>query len=1115
MVATTFSTPLFFGTRVISASANLGWGGDSSTCQLTLIEDPDDGYSLSLPEVGTAVAFQWGKFYFGGVFQRYTRKRSTGGFTYDIILESPAKLLDGIQIILESFQGTQWNLGGTGTTFNNQINQVWNPYAIRENYNFGGIWGGADVNSAGFPAKDLLGLIEEISRGEHDFGGPAFFGESYYEVDLSEIKDALPENYRIKGPVQNLNSILQECAEINVQDYFVTVTGEVSNPSIVTTDDSPTTRPMFERSSSVGSYDVIGIPGNKTASGRAKIVIRTISRKEQPEPGIIENIVTENFNNGVLLSADNGKELSNVPTQKLVIGGPASRYIEKSTTDLIPIWAKSMSNKYLLGTALPFGYDHFATAPCLLDDGSVYQATVLEIRCAMSDRKTWDTYHVIQDGGAGTGAASMTRLTNNVIDRMNNNMATPGLLKDSSSATGNQQARFFNNQNVSASTDQIFSAVQRAGSEFFGKQFLVQLPYEEGGFANNLRWIDEDKKYESSWDIADSAWREDTPIKDVSFYDGEGKLVSVATWPIESSHDYSALGSNYARTVGGNIAGKATINQEILWLDFGSGNKPYAVVSCDQVMAYDSFCTSTNGLTWLVFLLAGKLVNPKNYGMYGFENSQLPLGPMPAAPSIVGIPQQSKRYSWGPWYKYSALNGKAVVQVEDSLRPETFGNAAKMDECAFTYANVGISEMTADESGYIELAEIPQYSIADRMDDVGPYVTNIDISIGVDGVKTNYKFNTWTPNFGKIAKYNIDRISRINKASIAFLQDQRNRITRRPLPQKSLAAGGMWTAPRIYDGYANIQGMSGMAGFFMGVTASPEVQRPATSAMDPSAALRGISNNFGGSAYSSWEQLISPISIDKDPTENSVTPGFRPPGQGHNDDDDDGIFGGTSTQVAPTNIDLDPYFPNLFPFHGDVRKTDFEFVVNSDTHSATGPGQTDDINLQKITINPKNVRPNNALRGPLLMCGWGYDIASMPTPADDTDPTQFNIATPRNRALWKTGPVDLMWDDERQVWCGGLLMVEGILSADLQKPANVESPTTASVELYRSINGKWTGGKPRKGPDGHSGATETIVLVNRDTSLEARSGAYVLAVRINYEWRPLVVTCTSPPSSSS
>ena len=1113
MAPVTFSTPLLFGSRVISVSTSLGWGGDSSTCQLTLVDDPDEGYTLSLPSVGTAVAFQWGDFYFGGVFQRYTRKRSISGFTYDVILESPSKLMDGIQIILEGFQGTQWNLSGTGATFKDQISQVWNPYAVRENYSFGGIWGGADVNSVGFPAKDVLTLIEEISKGEHDFGGPAYFGNSYYEVDLSEIKDALPDNYRIKGPVQNLNAILQECAEINVQDYFVTVIGDVPNPSTVESGNTPTTRPVFRGSSESENFDVIGVANN--SQKRATILVKTISRKEQPEPGVIEQMVERAFDNGELMSADNGKELSSVPTQKLVIGGPASRYIEKTQSELIPIWSKSPDNKYLLGSILPSGYDNFATAPVLLDDGSVYMATVLEIRCALSDRKTWDTYHVIQDGGARTGAAALTRVTNNVVDKMNENMATPGLLKDSSGTTANEQARFFNNQNVSATPDKIFSAVQRAGSEFFGKQFLVQLPYEEGGFANNLRWIDEDKKYESSWDIADSAWREDTPIKDVSFYDGEGKLVSVATWPINDSHDYSSLGSNYAKTAAGEMAGKATVNKDILWLDFGYGRKPYATVSCDQVMVYDTYTTATNGLTWLIFLLAGKLVSPKNYGMFGFENSQIPLGPVPAAPNIVGIPQQSNRYSWGPWYKYAAQNGKAVVQVEDSLRPETFGNASKMDESGFAYANVGLAEMTADESGYVELAEVPQYNVADRMEDVGPYITNIDINIGVDGVKTTYKFNTWTPNFGKIAKYNIDRISRINQASIAFLQDQRNRVTKRPLPPKQLGTGGTWTRPRVHDGYAKMQGMSGMAGFFMGVTASPEVQRPATSAMDPSAALRGIANNFGGSCYSSWEQLISPISIDKDPSDNSVTPGFRPPGQGHNDDDDDGVFGGASTQVAPTNIDLSPYFPHIFAFHGDVRNTDFEFVVNSDTHSGDGPGQTNDINLQKVTIDPLNVRPNNALRGPLVMCGWGYDIPSMPTPADDTDPTQFNLATPRNRSLWKTGPVDLMWDDERQVWCGGLLMVEGVLSADLQKPVNTESPTTASVELYRSINGEWTGGKPRKGPDGQSGATEEIVLVNRDTSLEARAGAYVLAVRINYEWRPLVVTCTSPPSSSS
>ena len=1112
----TFSPPLLFGTRVVNASTSLGWGADSSTCQLTLVEDPADGYRLRLPKVGTAVAFQWGNFYFGGVFQRYTRKRSISGFTYDVILESPSKLMDGIQIILEGFQGTQWNLGGTGATFKDQISQVWNPYAVRENYSFGGIWGGADVNSAGFPAKDALTLIEEISKGEHDFGGPAFFGSSYYEIDLTEIKEELPANYRIKGPVQNLNAIIQECAEINVQDYFVTVIGDVSNPSVLSsTTPAPTTRPVVSSSSSTGDFDVIGEPDNPRK--RAKIIVKTISRKAQPDSGVIERIVQEKFDSGVLIAADNGQELSNTPTQKLVIGGPASRYIEKSQSQLTPIWSKSPTNKYLLGNPLPFGYDNDAPAPILLDDGSVYQATVLEVRCAMSDRKTWDTFHTIKERGNPANAItnSMTQMTDNVISQMKRNMATPGLIQDSSATTATNQARFFNNQNVSAEPDKIFSAVQKAGSEFFGKQFLVALPYEEGGFSNNLRWIDEDKKYESSWDIADSAWTEYTPIRDVSFYDGEGKLTAVATWPISGNNDYSSLGSNYAKTTAGKIAGKLSVSKDILWLNFGYGTKPYATITCDQVMAYDTYTTSTNALTWLVLLMAKVSLTPKTYGMFGGDNAKLPLGPVPTPPEVVGIPQQSNRYSWGPWYKYAALNGKAEVQVEDSLRPETFGSASKMDDAAFTYANVGVSEMKADESGYVELAEVPQYNISDRMEGAGPYITNIDINIGVDGVKTTYKFNTWTPSFGKIAKYNIDRISRINKSSIAFLQDQRNRVTVRPLPSKSIggAGGSTWSKPRVRDGYADRQSMQALAAFFMkvskgnsaGAAVEPEINRPAVAASPLQSITGPIGNNFAGSAMSSWEQLISPISIDKEPKSNSITPGFRPPGQGHNDLDDTGIFGGTSTQIGPTNIDLNPYYTSFF----DITSTDFEFVVNSDTNSTHEGGETDDLNLQKATIDIESVRSNNALRGPMLMCGWGYDIASMPAPADSSGQLFLENMTV-NRANWKTGPVDLMWDDERQVWCGGLMMVEGILLEDLSKASSVTSPSYAKVRLHRSVNGLWTSMSSRKKLDGDGSDEETIILTNRDTSLEARASAntFILAVRINYEWRPLVVTCT-------
>ena len=95
------------------------------------------------------------------------------------------------------------------------------------------------------------------------------------------------------------------------------------------------------------------------------------------------------------------------------------------------------------------------------------------------------------------------------------------------------------------------------------------------------------------------------------------------------------------------------------------------------------------------------------------------------------------------------------------------------------------TSVVSTESGYVEIAEIPQYNVASRFADAGPYVTNLDISLGTDGVKTIYKFNNWTPTFGKLARYNVDRLQRINKAMIAYLQRNRQRITKRPLPQLS------------------------------------------------------------------------------------------------------------------------------------------------------------------------------------------------------------------------------------------------------------------------------------------------------------------------------------------
>jgi hypothetical protein len=58
-------------------------------------------------------------------------------------------------------------------------------------------------------------------------------------------------------------------------------------------------------------------------------------------------------------------------------------------------------------------------------------------------------------------------------------------------------------------------------------------------------------------------------------------------------------------------------------------------------------------------------------------------------------------------------------------------------------------------------------------------------------------------------------------------------------------------------------------------------------------------------------------------------------------------------------------------------------------------------------------------RAPLVLTGWGFDMDGNPVPANTGDSTQFHDDAFKDPTLWKSGPVDLRWDDERKVWRAG------------------------------------------------------------------------------------------------
>ena len=795
-------TPMMFGAYISSISTSIGWGGQGGTCQLTLVEDPENDINIDLPAVGTACYLKYYGFYFGGVFQRYTYKQSTSGRTYDVILESPTKLLDGIQIIMDEMQGT---IFGRYDRFNpydagvltDQVRNVYNPFGQLENYQNVPAsenvahFGNANVNSAGFPTLSLLHQIQRLSKGDLTFGEKANFGESFYTIDLQELYDATNEtapHLRTKGPVQSLNGILGDITSSIQVDYFVQLTSDDETPD----------------------YNGGGVLDNPIMK------IRICDRREPPTPNAVFEFIEDAKNKtpNTLMSADVGRELQDVSTQKIVIGGPASRYVRASTATMYTVWNKHANGSYQigaphgtynLGSEIPInmsgafsevwaGYNPFVI-PTLIY-GS-YKATYFELRMALAGKEAWETFKAFQvmadqepNGGdwgdpskspwVGKISASADFLAIFVTDER-----SAVDLSNTSGAAANKSYL----ENMNMVSDMIFQRVQKIAQEFYNKVFLAPLPMEPGGITNNIRYIADEYQYEAAWDVVSTAFDETRPIFDVSFYDGDGRVKAAAFFPqnvnkvgSDQAIDFSELGSDYAPS---SIAGLATTRGgpegDLIWL----GGKPYVICKMGATVRYfDHITTPSFGLTVLSsYFFPDQFPNgipPAAYMRPGFQGLMFQIPPDVMAPVKFGIPQESSRYKWGPWYAWNTHNGKAEVINDDSLKPETFGGFGPLDQAAFSLTFTGLSAMTSVESGTVQVAEFPNFNVGDRFAGSGPYVTNMDISISDAGATVTYKFNTWTPNFGKLAKYNVDRISKINKASLAFMQKERGKFTRLP-----------------------------------------------------------------------------------------------------------------------------------------------------------------------------------------------------------------------------------------------------------------------------------------------------------------------------------------------
>ena len=894
--------PIFmFGAYVSNLSVSLGWGGQGGSMQITLVEDPPNGVIIpkeggetdgtgvpffgdpASPSTGTACFFKLGAFYFAGIFQRWTYKEdAVNGRTYDIILESPSKLLDGVQFVIENWNGAtdafanqynQWEtstnaFGGGGSTplfhatYGNTATNIFNLFAYWENPFLGwnqaeddGTFGDGDVlpanrpksaynnfgasgfNSSGTSILKLLVAADELMKIDtpNAFGGGIQFGTpeqiTSYDFDWDDLATFYTEegitydsldNIRIQGPTKSVNGLVGELAEFHQFDYYYTINPK-GGPDEVDKLRVEHVNPLDPDGPSIQDTQGGGYLGLE-----AEIAIKVTSKRDAPEPNAIRTFIEEEKalpdEEKSLMSYDLGKEFADSTTQKMIWGARRSRYLEingrnrtgygsgvnPSVASQYAVWG--MRNSFdsdaynLVGiSGLVYG-NLTGSHPIFIPGYGYYKATPLEMRMALGGKTPWQIFKTFQTlqgnepNGYNNNFQSPWSATQDVTsDILNALVSNVGNAFD---ATVSNLQKAYNQwlPDLNAVNDIIFSGVSSIANSSYKQEYYCLLPNEVGNPYYNVYYPEDESEAIKTWDVASSAfirYGQFAPATDVSFYDQSGKMTPIVGYPYVSTSgqiDLSSLGSDYSQGVngaGGLVISKkgGPAGESYFYPAFGRFGTLFKTGS--QPKVFDASTTPDFGLTVLADFFFGINIPPELYIAQGKESLQFQIPADVLQPTYFGIPQESQRFNYGPWITlnranggYWSPNGKAEAQEVTQLNPETFGSYQSLNTAGGVYAAVANTNMYESESGYMQMVGAPAWNLGERFASLGPYVSSMDISVdATGGVTTSYKFNTWTPEFGKLAKYNVDRIAKTNKSAWSKAQQLRGKITKPPLPK--------------------------------------------------------------------------------------------------------------------------------------------------------------------------------------------------------------------------------------------------------------------------------------------------------------------------------------------
>lgn len=178
------------------------------------------------------------------------------------------------------------------------------------------------------------------------------------------------------------------------------------------------------------------------------------------------------------------------------------------------------------------------------------------------------------------------------------------------------------------------------------------------------------------------------------------------------------------------------------------------------------------------------LAKAKEMASFGLPQQISYTSPSPIYPDMAVIPLLSKDRCYGPWVSsqvggQSNIGGKVEYIKDENLAPWNYSGFDLMNRAGLIQAEFSNSLLLQSERGSFSIPRAPSgVALGRSLQSNGPLVSNISVSVGTQGVTTNYNLDLYTASFGKLQKQRLDNISKIGRNQ-QKLQDERNALIRK------------------------------------------------------------------------------------------------------------------------------------------------------------------------------------------------------------------------------------------------------------------------------------------------------------------------------------------------